>query len=59
MLAHYSHVRLEAERNALEAISSKRTDQTSGKGKSEGYDTNHDTNPPKEPMSVSVGLTPF
>ncbi len=50
MLAHYSHVRLEAKRNALEAISSKRADQTSGKGKTEGYDTNNGTNPAKEVM---------
>jgi hypothetical protein len=49
MLAHYSHVRLEAKRNALEAISSKRADQTSEKGKNEGYDTKNDANRLVEP----------
>ena len=36
MLAHYSHVRLDAKRRALDALSSA--------GSTEGYGTNHDTN---------------
>jgi hypothetical protein len=36
MLAHYSHVRLDAKRQALDALSSK--------GSLWGYVTNHDTN---------------
>jgi integrase len=36
MLAHYSHVRLEAKRKALDGLS--------GRGKTDSYDTNHDTN---------------
>jgi hypothetical protein len=43
MLAHYSHVRLDAKRRALDVLSSGAT--------REGYDTNHDTNasPPPKP----------
>ena len=36
MLAHYSHVRIEAKRKALDALAPK--------GKTGGYDTNYDTN---------------
>jgi hypothetical protein len=35
MLAHYSHVRLKAKRNALDALG--------GDGKTNGYDTNNGT----------------
>ena len=49
MLAHYSHVRLEARRKALDAIS--------GGGSGGSYGTNRDTNPIVEalpqPQSVS------
>ena len=41
MLAHYSHVRLDAKRRALDAISSG--------GSKGGYGTNHDTNVPPPP----------
>jgi len=50
MLAHYSHVRLDAKRLALDAISSG--------GLKGGYGTNHDTNgppPPKRPPQVVDG----
>ena len=40
MLAHYSYVRIDAKRMALDALSS------SG----EGYGTNHDTNAPAKPV---------
>jgi hypothetical protein len=36
MLAHYSHVRMDAKRKALDALS--------GRGSGDGYDTKHDTN---------------
>ena len=36
MLEHYSHIRLDAKRSALNALSSR--------GKAEGYGTNDDTN---------------
>jgi hypothetical protein len=40
MLAHYSHVRIDAKRKALDALaSSKNTSRP------QGYDTNNDTNP--------------
>jgi hypothetical protein len=39
MLAHYSHVRLQAKRTALDALASGRHKATQAKG----YDTNHDT----------------
>jgi len=38
MLERYSHVRMEAKRNAMEALATST--------KSAGYDTTHDTNPP-------------
>ena len=43
MLAHYSHVYLEAKRSALEAISSSRSKWKSEGGQTKGYDTNNDT----------------
>jgi hypothetical protein len=43
MLAHYSHVRLEAKRTALDALSTRRADMGNPGGKREGYDTNNDT----------------
>jgi integrase len=44
MLARYSHVRSEARRQAVMALSAKPMGSTFQVGKSEGYDTNHDTN---------------
>ena len=43
MLAHYSHVRLDAKRKALDALSNW--------GSVGGYGTNHGTNTPSEPKS--------
>jgi len=40
MLEHYSHVRLDLKRKALDRLSISRTDS---QGKSAGYDTNNDT----------------
>src|SRR5579859_178108 len=40
MLAHYSHVRVDAKRKALDALASRQNTS-----RPEGYDTNHDTNP--------------
>jgi hypothetical protein len=39
MLAHYSHVRIEAKRKALDALA--------GGVKTTGYDTSNDTKPPE------------
>jgi integrase len=44
MLAHYSHVRLQAKRTALDSLSMKRPATSDAGGRTEGYDTNHDTN---------------
>jgi integrase len=44
MLAHYSHVRLEAKRKALEAISGKRANRAQTADAANGYDTRNDTN---------------
>ena len=51
MLQHYSHVRLQAKRAALDALSTKsetvgtkRGEAANSEGKRDGYDTNHDTN---------------
>jgi hypothetical protein len=43
MLGHYSHVRLDLKRKALDTLS---TNRSSLEGKRAGYDTNHDTMPP-------------
>jgi integrase len=43
MLAHYSHVRLDAKRNALDALTMGRGKQTISERTSKGYDTNNDT----------------
>jgi integrase len=46
MLAHYSHVRLDAKRNALDALTMGRGKQTDSERASKGYDTNDDTKVP-------------
>ena len=43
MLAHYSHVRLQAKRTALDTLSTKRVERANSGGETEGYDTKHDT----------------
>jgi hypothetical protein len=43
MLAHYSHVRLDAKRNALDVRTMGRGKQTDSERTSKGYDTNNDT----------------
>jgi integrase len=43
MLAHYSHVRLQAKRTALDSLSTKQAERVNSKGELRGYDTNHDT----------------
>ena len=43
MLAHYSHVRLDAKRNALDALTMGRGKQADSERTSKGYDTNDDT----------------
>jgi integrase len=53
MLAHYSHVRLEAKRHALDALSSTRSSGSERVGKERGYVTNHVTNPLGTPDGAS------
>jgi integrase len=43
MLQHYSHVRLQAKRVALDALSTRRPDPAISRDAEGGYDTNHDT----------------
>ena len=43
MLQHYSHVRIQAKRTALDSLSTRRADMANLESKTEGYDTNHDT----------------
>jgi integrase len=45
MLQHYSHVRLEAKRNALDMLAMKPESRAAGSDTIEGYDTNYDTKP--------------
>ena len=56
MLQHYSHVRMDAKRNALDALimmpESKRTSSDTAKGTTEGYDTNNDANTQREMKGV-------
>ena len=44
MLQHYSHVRLEARRNALDALTLKSQLRGDSRGTAKGYDTKNDTN---------------
>jgi integrase len=44
MLQHYSHVRLQAKRTALDSLSMSRPVSNDFEGKTVGYDTNNDTN---------------
>jgi hypothetical protein len=52
MLQHYSHVRMDAKRNALDALlmkpDLKGTSSDTAEGTTGGYDTNHDTNTRRE-----------
>ena len=51
MLDHYSHVRVQAKRQALDALSSKPTDER--RSRTGRYGTNHDTNAVASPMQAS------
>jgi hypothetical protein len=63
MLARYSHVRSEARRQAVMALSAKPTGSTFKEGKREGYDTSRDTKegalnmPAPEVIENMVGTT--
>jgi Phage integrase family len=48
MLQHYSHIRMEAKRNALDALSMMPAQTGDSGSKREGYDTNNDTRLRKE-----------
>ncbi len=50
MLAHYSHVRLEAKRQALDALSSRPSKGATERASGGSYDTNRDTKQPSEPV---------
>jgi hypothetical protein len=52
MLAHYSHVRLDAKRNALDALTMRITKEGNSERTSEGYDTNCDTNVPLQSIPM-------
>ncbi len=43
MLQHYSHVRIQAKRTALDVLSTMRPEKDKSDGETSGYDTNHDT----------------
>ncbi len=43
MLAHYSHVRMDAKRNALDALTMGKGKEGNSERTSKGYDTNNDT----------------
>jgi hypothetical protein len=46
MLAHYSHIRLDAKRNALDALTMGRGKQADSERTTKGYNTNNDTKVP-------------
>src|SRR5271157_4428427 len=48
MLQHYSHIRIQAKRTALDSISTRRADSVNLEGLAGGYDTNNDTKPRSE-----------
>ena len=52
MLAHYSHLRLQAKRTALDALSMTRPQVAEKWGETGGYDTNNDTKQGSEPQQV-------
>ena len=52
MLAHYSHVRLDAKRNALDALTMGRGKESDSERTSKGYDTNNDTNAPLRSLPI-------
>ena len=52
MLQHYSHIRIQAKRAALDSISTRRADSVNLEGLEGGYDTNNDT----KPRSKSEGI---
>jgi len=67
MLQHYSHVRIQAKRTALDALSTRRADAVNLGGVEGGYDTKHDTKPQSdvegysqviESMVELVGIEP-
>ena len=43
MLAHYSHVRIQAKRSALDSLSIKQVEMANSANETRGYDTNSDT----------------
>jgi integrase len=43
MLAHYSHVRIQAKRTALDSLSTRQAERANSEGETTGYDTNNDT----------------
>jgi len=63
MLQHYSHVRLQAKRSALDVLVTRRADGNRNEGRGGGYDTNSDTNPhlmegmPPQVLESMVELT--
>jgi hypothetical protein len=67
MLAHYSHVRIQAKRTALDSLSTKQAERANSGGETRGYDAKHDTKrqfaetiPPQvlEKMVELVGIEP-
>ena len=52
MLQHYSHVRLDAKRNALDALSTKPAPKDDSKDTRRGYDTKNDTNTRQEMQGI-------
>jgi integrase len=49
MLAHYSHVRLQAKRSALDSLSTRQTEKGNSVNEHDSCDTNNDTKRRKEP----------
>jgi hypothetical protein len=54
MLAHYSHVRMEAKRRALDSLASKPAKDVSSGDEERGYGTKDVTNPSSEPEVDSL-----
>jgi len=52
MLQHYSHVRIQAKRTALDSLSTRRADLVNLESRTGGYDTNHDTKLPEMPEQL-------
>ncbi len=59
MLAHYSHIRMEAKRQALDALSERPSTGATGRASGGSYDTKNDTNDPSRRIPIPQTLEKY